>query len=88
MSQPTKIRVYSTATCPYCKMEKAWLEKNNVTFDFVLVDRDRKEAQHMIDSTGQMGVPVTELQYDGRQPEFVIGFDRATLAQRLGLENA
>ncbi len=88
MPQPTKIRLYSTSTCPYCKMEKAWLEKNNVTFDFVLVDQDRTEARHMIESTGQMGVPVTELQYDGRNPEFVIGFDRTTLASRLGLANA
>lgn len=88
MPQPTKIRVYSTTTCPYCKMEKAWLEKNNVQFDFVLVDRDQGEARYMVESTGQMGVPVTELRYEDKKSEFVIGFDRATLAKRLGLENA
>ncbi len=87
MPQPTKIRLYSTSTCPFCKMEKSWLEKNNVAFDFVLVDEDESEARHMVESTGQMGVPVTELHYAGAKPEYVIGFDRAKLADRLGLAN-
>lgn len=88
MPQPTKIRVYSTSTCPFCKMEKAWLEKNQVAFDFVLVDQDKQAAKHMIDATGQMGVPVTELIYENAQPTYVIGFDRAALAEHLGLANA
>jgi glutaredoxin 3 len=85
MSRPTKIRVYSTTTCPYCKMEKTWLENHDVKFDFVLVDQNRAEAEHMIKSTGQMGVPVTELLYDDKDPEYIIGFDQALLADRIGL---
>lgn len=87
MTDPIKVRVYSTSTCPFCKMEKAWLEKNNVKFDYVLVDQDQAEAEHMVTSTGQMGVPVTEFRYEGKQPTYVVGFDRAALAARLGVPN-
>ena len=59
-----------------------------VAFDFLLVDEDQEEDRHMVESTGQLGVPVTELQYAGSKPEYVIGFDRAKLADRLGLANA
>jgi hypothetical protein len=35
--------------------------------------------------TGQMGVPVTEIEYDDADPEYIIGFDKAKLASILEL---
>lgn len=74
--KPSKVKVYATETCPYCKMEKAYLEEKGVQFDYVLVDKDEAAAKEMVQKTGQMGVPVTEIEYEDNMPEIIVGFDR------------
>jgi glutaredoxin 3 len=81
----SKIKVYATTTCPYCTMEANWLQSKNVPFEKVLVDQNQQAAQDMVQKTGQMGVPVTEIQYPDRKPEFVVGFNQAQLAYMLGI---
>lgn len=83
--KPTHVKLYSTTTCPYCKMEKSWLDENKIQHDVIYVDKDHEEAQKMVEKTGQMGVPVTEVQFDEGDPEYVIGFDQPKLAELLGL---
>ena len=83
--KPTKIKLYSTTTCPYCKMEKSWLDENKIEHELVYVDRDHEEAQKMVEKTGQMGVPVTEIQFAEGDPEYIIGFDQPKLAELLGI---
>ena len=39
-----KITVYSTTTCPYCKMVKAYLEEKNLNYEEHLVDQDAQKA--------------------------------------------
>jgi len=80
-----QIVVYATSTCPYCTMLADWLESKKVPFKKVLVDQDREAAQHMIQLTGQMGVPVTEIEFNDKRVEFVIGFDQAQLSYLLGI---
>ena len=84
--KPKKIKLYSTMTCPYCKMEKAWLEENKVEHEVTFVDLNPDAAQEMVDKTGQMGVPVTEIQYEELEPEFIIGFDKPKLSQILEIK--
>jgi glutaredoxin 3 len=75
-----KIKVYSTPTCPFCIMAKKFLKDNNIEFEDVDVSRDIKSAREIVEKTGQMGVPVIEI--DG---EFVIGFNREKIKQLLNL---
>lgn len=79
--KPGKVILYSTHTCPYCKMEKEWLESKAVEHEVVYVDDNREKAEHIVQKTGQMGVPVTEIQYENADSEFVIGFDKNRLAE-------
>ncbi|MGE3728337.1 MAG: glutaredoxin domain-containing protein [Candidatus Sericytochromatia bacterium] len=81
-----KVKLYSTKSCPYCKMEKSWLEGQKIAFEEVYVDLNREEAERLMLQTGQMGVPVTEFVYDEAEPEYVIGFDRDRLKGLLKLE--
>ncbi len=81
-----EIKLYSTATCPYCKLEKAYLEKNNVKFDLVMVDADRAAAEDMIRKSGQTGVPQTEVIYDDGDSEIIMGFDKSRLSELLHIE--
>jgi glutaredoxin 3 len=81
----SKVKVYATTTCPYCTMVAQWLTEKHVEFEKVLVDRDQNAARDMVEKTGQMGVPVTEIQYPDRNPEFVVGFDQPQLSYMLGV---
>ncbi len=83
--KPKNIRLYSTMSCPYCKMEQAWLDEKHVKHEVVYVDQNEEEARQMVEKTGQMGVPVTEIQFEGADSEFVVGFDRPRLEQIIGL---
>ena len=75
-----KIRVYSTEFCPYCVVLKEFLKEKNVVFEEIDVTEDLKAQEEMIDKSGQMSVPVVEI--DG---EIVIGFDKERIATLLGL---
>jgi len=75
-----KVKIYSTPTCPFCIMTKKFLKDNNIEFEDIDVSRDKKAAEEMVMKTGQMGVPVVEI--DG---EIVIGFDRDKIKKLLNL---
>jgi len=81
--KPTNVKIYSTMSCPYCKMEKTWLDENNIKHELLYVDTDDKAAREMIEKTGQMGVPVTELSYAEGEPVYVIGFNKTQLSELL-----
>lgn len=82
-----KVKLYSTVSCPYCRMEKAWLEGNNINHEVVYVDQNQEEAVNMVRKTGQMGVPVTEIEFDEGDPQFVVGFDASRLSEILNVKN-
>ncbi len=73
-----KVKIYSTPTCVYCITLKKFLEENNIDFEEVDISEDKEAAEEMIERTGQMGVPVTEI--DG---EMVVGFDRDKISKLL-----
>ena len=86
MDQKIKeIKLYATFTCPYCKMEKNWLDSKGVKHKIIMVDLNPYEAQKMVEKTGQMGVPVTEITYESDKSDFVIGFDQQKLTKVLGI---
>jgi len=77
---PKQVKVYSTPTCPYCKMAKRFLDENSIPYQDLNVGQDKAARDEMISKSGQMGVPVVEI--DG---DIVVGFDRKELSEKLGL---
>ena len=57
----SKVIVYSTPSCPYCVYAKEYFKANNIPFEDVNVAADRARAQEMIAKSGQMGVPVIDI---------------------------
>lgn len=53
--------VYSTPSCPYCSMVKDFLKKKQVAFENYDVSRDERRAEEMVRKSGQMGVPVVDV---------------------------
>lgn len=72
------VKVYSTPTCVYCKTLKGYFKKNNIEFEDIDVSKDEKQLQKMIKESGQMGVPVVDI--DGN---ITIGFDKEKIDKLL-----
>lgn len=72
------VKVYSTPTCVYCKTLKSYLTKNGIEFEDIDVSKDEKQLQKMIKDSGQMGIPVVDI--DG---EIITGFDKAKIDKLL-----
>lgn len=65
------VTVYSTPTCVYCKMVKKYFESQSIQFNEIDVSRDRKAAADLVSKSGQLGVPVIDI--DGT---IIVGFDK------------
>ena len=76
-----KVIVYSTKTCPWCVKVKEFLKENKIEFEDIDVSKDREKAQEMIQKSGQMGVPVVDV--DGK---IIIGFNEEELKKALKLQ--
>jgi len=72
------VKVYSTPTCPYCVTLKEFLKENNIEFEDIDVSSDEKAADEMVKKSGQMGVPVADI-----NGEIVVGFDKEKIKQLL-----
>lgn len=76
-----KVKIYTTPICVYCKMSKEFFKQNNVEYEEHDVAVDAKARDEMIQKSGQMGVPVIEV--DGK---IIIGFDQPKLKEALGIQ--
>ena len=79
MSTP-HITIYSADWCAYCHAAKDYLTKKGVAFTEKDVEADQAYLQESIDKSGQMGIPVLDI-----NGEIIVGFDKpkidALLAQ-------
>lgn len=65
------IKMYSTPSCVYCKMEKEYFKSMNIAFEEFNVAEDDTAREEMVQKSGQLGVPVTDI--DG---QILVGFDK------------
>lgn len=72
--------IYTTSTCAYCKMAKDFFREHKIDYKEINVESDPAAAQEMINKSGQMGVPVIDV-----NGEIVVGFDQTKLSQLLGV---
>ena len=68
------ITIYSTPSCHFCHMAKDFFKENNVEFTDKNVAVNRASAEEMVQKSGQMGVPVIDI-----NGEIIIGFDEPRL---------
>ncbi|GGA22671.1 MULTISPECIES: glutaredoxin family protein [Psychrobacillus] len=64
------VTVYTTTQCPYCVMLKNFLSEQNIPFIEVNVETQPEVMQRLVKTTGQMGVPQTEV-----NGQWIVGFD-------------
>lgn len=75
-----KVIVYSTSTCPWCVKTKQFLKENNIEFEDIDVSSNEEKAKEMIEKSGQMGVPVIDI--DGK---IIVGFNQPEIKKALNL---
>ncbi len=75
------VKVFTTKVCPFCISLKEFLKQHNIEFEEFDVAEDAEARKEMIEKSGQMGVPVIEI--DGK---IVIGFDKAKISELLGIK--
>ena len=79
MTEAKKVAIYSTPTCPYCRQAKDYLREKGIDFTEYDVATDLEARNQMVQKSGQLGVPVIEV--DGH---IVVGFSRGKLDELLG----
>lgn len=75
-----KVFIYSTPTCHFCHMAKDFFTANGIVYTEYNVATDLEKRKEMMDLTGQMGVPVIDI-----DDQIVVGFNKPEVAKMLGL---
>jgi len=75
-----EVVIYSTPTCHFCVLAKAFFDDNNVEYTNYDVQADPAKGQEMVQRSGQMGVPVIFI-----GDEMTVGFDEARIRELLGM---
>ncbi|MEM4598608.1 MAG: glutaredoxin domain-containing protein [Candidatus Diapherotrites archaeon] len=78
-SKTNRVVVYSTPTCPYCIIAKKFLKDNGVDYIEYNVAADKEKAREMYEKSGQLGVPVLDI-----NGKIIIGFDKEAIVKALG----
>lgn len=84
MTQTAQVTLYSTPTCPYCKMAKEFFQHHDVEFISYNVADDQAKAEEMLHKTSQSGVPVIVIKKADSE-DVVVGFDQQKISELLGI---
>ena len=74
----TTVKIYTTPTCPWCQKTKEWLKGHNIKYTAYNVAENEKARKEMIDKSGQMGVPVLDI-----NGMIIIGYDPEAIQKAL-----
>ena len=72
------VKVYSTDSCPWCVKAKQYLKSKGVEYKEINVAEDMEGREEMVKLSGQMGVPVVNI-----NGTIIVGFDRPAIDEAL-----
>ncbi|KGA96359.1 YruB family glutaredoxin [Alkalihalobacillus alcalophilus ATCC 27647 = CGMCC 1.3604] len=73
-----QITVYTSNHCRYCVMLKNFLSDQNISYQEVNVETNPATMQQLVEKTGQLGVPQTEV-----NGQWVVGYDPNSIMSAL-----
>jgi len=76
--EKNNILIYTTSICVFCKKAKEFFKEHKIDYKEVDVGNNAKAAQEMVNKSGQMGVPVIDI-----NGKIIVGFDKALLMKEL-----
>lgn len=75
-----EIKIYTTPTCPYCRMAKKFLDDNGIKYQEFNVVENKAAREEMISKCRSLAVPTICI-----DNEMLVGFNEAQLKEKLGL---
>ena len=72
------VKIYSTPSCGYCNKAKAYFKANRIAFTDYNVASDQRKAEEMVRKSGQMGVPVIDI-----NGKVIVGFNQPEVDRAL-----
>ncbi len=72
------IKIYSTPTCVYCKMAKEYFKSRGIQYQEFNVAEDDAAREEMVKKSGQLGVPVIDI-----EGEIFVGFSRGEIEKAI-----
>lgn len=75
-----EVTIYSTPTCHFCQLAKEFFKEKGINYTEHNVLADLEKRQEMVDKSGQLGVPVINI--DGN---IIVGFDQVEISSLLGI---
>ena len=75
--------MYSTTVCPWCQKAKEFLKQHKIKFEEKNVGQDEEARNDMLEKSGQMGVPVLDI-----NGTIIVGFDEPAIRKALKLDKA
>ena len=75
-----KVTIYSTPSCHFCHAAKAFFDEHAIAYEDINVAENLEKRKEMKTISGQMGVPVINI--DGK---IIVGYDQNTIARALGV---
>ena len=79
--QTNKIIIYSTENCKFCHMLKDYLTEKGFTYENVDVGKDAAQADIAREKSGQLGVPVTDI-----NGSIIVGYDTEEIDKLLNIK--
>lgn len=73
-----KVIIYTTVWCGFCKMAKKYMDDLGVEYEEKDVEKDREAGAESVRKSGQMGVPVIDV-----NGTIIVGFNKHMLDQAL-----
>jgi len=73
------IKIYTTPTCPWCHKTKEFLKSKKWKFTEINVASNEKGRKDMIKKSGQMGVPVLDV-----NGKIIVGYDPKAIMEAVG----
>ncbi|MEE8440725.1 MAG: glutaredoxin domain-containing protein [Spirochaetia bacterium] len=72
------VTLYSTPSCSFCRKAKDFFRTNHVRFTEYNIAQDRRRADEMVRKSGQMGVPVIDI-----NGKIIVGFNQPEVERAL-----
>lgn len=74
------VLIYSTPTCSWCRKTKDYFAEKKVEYTEIDVSKDQSKVEEMFNKSGQMGVPVLDI-----NGTIIVGYDKEAIDRELGL---
>jgi len=72
------VTIYTTPSCGFCKVAKEYFRTQRIPFTEHDVAADSRKADELVRKTGQMGVPVIDV-----NGKIIVGFNRTEIEKAL-----